>query len=460
MRERLFFEKVETLLSLIRQGVIPLNEEECRIRLNSFFDQGIHPIHHSSIFNETYHPHYRIVDQESLFEVQTMENRVFVKDHVFKGIEKNPSLLGFGCMRFPLLSPDRPDIDEVLAERMLDEAYARGVTYFDTAYIYHRGMSETFVGRVLKKYPRDSFYLATKMPGWLAQSVEDVKRLFQEQLQKCQVEYFDFYLCHSLGKENYPIYQVPGVMDFLWEMKSQGKIRHLGFSFHDAPEVLEDIIHDQPWDFVQIQLNYLDWKFQNARKQYQIIEKSGIPCIVMEPVRGGLLANLCEESRAIFQKAAPEASIASWAIRYAASKPNVMVVLSGMSTESQVQDNLKTMTDFHPITEADQRLIDKALRVFLGQTVIPCTACRYCMPCPHGLDIPHMFRVVNSYYLSKWKRPFVEEYEETPVEKRSENCVACGECMIHCPQKILIPDRMKEITTLYRQIKDELETKQ
>jgi len=388
-----------------------------------------------------------------------MTSKVFAKETPFQGIEQNPSLLGFGCMRFPTLSPDKPDIDEVLAEKMIDEAMAGGVTYFDTAYIYHRGMSETFIGKVLKKYPRDAFFLATKMPGWLVKSLEDVQRIFAEQLRKCQVDYFDYYLCHALGTENYQAYKIPGVMDFLWEMKAQGKIRHLGFSFHDAPEVLDEIIVDQPWDFVQIQMNYLDWKFQNAQKQYQTIEKAGIPCIVMEPVRGGLLATLCEESRDIFLHADPHASIASWAIRYAASKPNVIVVLSGMSTEAQVLDNLRTMTDFHPLSPAEQRVIERALQAFLAKTAIPCTACRYCMPCPHGVDIPQMFRVVNSYYLSKWKRSFVEEMEETEAGKRSDHCVACGECLSHCPQKIAIPDRMKEITALYRQIKTELETK-
>jgi predicted aldo/keto reductase-like oxidoreductase len=388
-----------------------------------------------------------------------MKNQVFVKENKFKGIEKNPSLLGFGCMRFPTLYPGKPDIDEELAQKMIDYAYANGVTYYDTAYPYHRGMSETFIGKALKKYPRQSFFLASKMPGWLIHSKEDAERIFLEQLTKCQVEYFDFYLCHALGTEAFQAYRLPGVMDFLFRMKAEGKIRHLGFSFHDTPEVLVEIIHAFAWDFVQIQCNYLDWTFLNARKMYDIIEKYGVPCIVMEPVRGGLLASLCEESQSIFKAADPETSIASWAIRYVASKPNVMVVLSGMSNEEQTRDNIQTLSHFRPVTIADQKVISRALAVFLKSTMIPCTGCRYCLPCPHGVDIPLMFRFYNEFAISKHRRDFLEEYEGVLEDQRADRCVACGECMTHCPQKILIPEKLKEVSGLIVEIRKENEKK-
>lgn len=383
-----------------------------------------------------------------------MRNTVISKTNIFKGIDKNPSLLGFGCMRFPTLEKDKPDIDEVLAEKMIDYAYSHGVTYYDTAYPYHHGLSEQFIGKALKKYPRDSFFLASKMPSWLIRSQADAKRIFQEQLQKCQVEYFDFYLCHALSKDNYKPYQLPGVMDFLRQMKTEGKIRHLGFSFHDTPEVLAEILESQEWDFVQIQCNYLDWTLQNAQKQYELIEKKGIPCIIMEPVRGGTLATLCEESRTIFRNADPKSSIASWAIRYAASKPNAMVVLSGMSNEIQTKDNIRTMSNFRPIDEEDQAVIDQALAAFLSNRTIPCTGCRYCMPCPQGVDIPRMFALYNEYALSHYGDGFIESYEEE-TQYQSSHCIACGQCKKRCPQKIDISTRMNEITELYLELKRE-----
>ncbi|MCF7924291.1 MAG: aldo/keto reductase [Candidatus Izimaplasma sp.] len=357
-------------------------------------------------------------------------------------------------MRLPKIDSEKPDIDEKQAEEMIDYAYKHGVTYFDTAYPYHQGLSETFIGKALKKYPRDSFNLANKMPGWEVETVEDVKRIFNEQLEKCQVDYFDFYLCHALSKKNFEIYKKPGIMEFLQQMKAKGKIRHLGFSFHDTPEVLDEIIHSYKWDFVQLQLNYLDWDFQNAKKQYQIVKEYGVPIIVMEPVRGGTLANLSEESSKILKKAQPDKSIASWAIRYAASKENVMTVLSGMSNLEQTKDNVNTLTNFKPISKTEQETIEKALKVFLENNTIPCTSCKYCMPCPHGVDIPSVFKTYNKYAISKFAQAFIKEYEDLGKEKLAENCIACGECLDKCPQNIDIPKRMEEIDKIYNDLKN------
>jgi len=383
-----------------------------------------------------------------------MKDKVEVKSTKFKGIEQNPSLLGFGCMRFPTLFKDKPDIDEELAQKMIDYAYDHGVTYYDTAYPYHQGLSELFVGKALKKFPRESFYLASKMPSWLIKSKDDAVRIFNEQLGKCQVEYFDYYLCHALGEEQFKPYLLPGVMDFLYQMKSEGKIRHLGFSFHDTVEVLDKIIHTFEWDFVQLQLNYLDWSFLNAKKMYEIVEDYGVPCIVMEPVRGGTLANLCDESQKILKAAKPDKSIASWAIRYAASKPNVLVVLSGMSNMEHTTDNVDTMTNFEIVDEKDQKVIDQALEVFLESQTIPCTACGYCMPCPHGIDIPQNFKTYNRFAISKYKGSFIHEYEQLLNGSSADFCVSCGECLELCPQHIEIPDRMSEISNLIVELKN------
>jgi predicted aldo/keto reductase-like oxidoreductase len=360
-------------------------------------------------------------------------------------------------MRFPKVHPDKPDIDEELALKMIDEAYQSGVNYFDTAYPYHAKLSEKFVGKALKKYPRQSFYLATKMPGWEIKNVDDAKRIFNEQLENLQTDYFDYYLCHALSKKGFEIYKEPGIMDFLYQMKKEGKIKHLGFSFHDTPDVLNEIIHTYEWDFVQLQLNYLDWDFQDAKKQYEIVKNYDVPVIVMEPVRGGTLASLSEDAAKILKEAKPNKSIASWAIRYAASKEQVMVVLSGMSNLEQTRDNIQSLTDFEPVEEKDQMIIDQALELFLKNRTIPCTNCKYCMPCPEGVNIPKIFKIYNQYAINKHKRAFIHAYENLDDAEKANNCIACGICMQHCPQGIEIPERMDEIQELYNQLKTELD---
>ncbi|HHV31360.1 aldo/keto reductase [Caproiciproducens sp. LBM24188] len=375
------------------------------------------------------------------------------------------SLLGFGCMRLPKLQEDKQEIDYEKAQELIDYAYSHGVNYFDTAYPYHEGQSELFIGQALKKYPRESFYLADKMPSWQLNSLEDGKRIFAEQLKKCQVDYFDHYLCHSVGKsleEFIKRYETTGVLDYLREEKKNGRIRFLGFSFHGTPDVLEQIASRHEWDFAQIQLNYLDWNMQNAKKQYDILASCGIPCIVMEPVRGGSLCNLCDEAAGLLKAARPNDSFASWAIRFAASQPNVITVLSGMSAMDQVEDNVKTAADFTPITEEERAVLERVVAAILKTGTIPCTGCRYCMDCPAGVDIPKVFSVYNRCAstnclpislgkqsdFEKNRKDFLQAFEVVPEKNLPNHCVRCGQCMKHCPQSIEIPDRMHEIAAL------------
>jgi len=363
---------------------------------------------------------------------------------VFNNITFKPSLLGFGCMRLPKMFSDKEDIDYKAAGEMVDYAYKQGINYFDTAYIYHEGQSEEFIGHTLKKYPRESFYLADKMPGWEVKEKDDVDKIFDIQLQRCQVDYFDFYLCHSLSEQGFKVYEKYDIFNMLNEKKKNGQIRYLGFSFHDTPEVLEHIINQYPWDFVQIQLNYLDWERQDAKRQYEIIKAKGIPCIIMEPVRGGTLANLCDESNKVFKDYDQKSSIASWAIRYAASPPNVMTVLSGMSNLEQVKDNIETMNSFTALSEKEYKIINTAKDIYMAKTTIPCTGCRYCMDCPAGVDIPEMFQIYNEYLIGKYVPGYRAGYNALG-DKSAKSCIGCKKCMEHCPQKIDIAGKMREI---------------
>lgn len=363
----------------------------------------------------------------------------------YRDTDVKVSLLGMGCMRLPKVDPEKEDIDYEKAQEIIDYAYANGVNYFDTAYGYHGGQSELFVGQALKKYPRESFFLASKMPIWCVKEKGDVERIFNEQLQRCQTDYFDFYLFHSQNAANFQKCQEFGVYEFLSQMKAEGKIRRLGFSFHDTPEVLRHICDTYPWDFAQIQLNYLDWEMQDAKTQYQILNDREIPVIVMEPVRGGALASPCEAADILFREERPDKSVASWAIRFAASLPGVLTVLSGMSNMEQVRDNVDTMTRFEPLTGREREVIDEALEAYRKKDTVPCTGCRYCMDCPFGVDIPKMFSLYNHYVLDRDGEDYLEAYEAQPESQRADQCQACGACMEKCPQHIRIPDQMVTI---------------
>lgn len=366
-----------------------------------------------------------------------MERRTFEK------IGEAPSLLGFGCMRFPLTADGK--IDEKEAEKMLDTAIEAGVTYIDTAYPYHNGDSEPFVGRVLKKYDRKDFYLATKLPVWKLEKKEDTAQVFEEQLGRLDVDYVDFYLLHALDKERWQQVKDMEILPYLEEMKKQGKIRFLGFSFHDDYEVFEEILTSHNWDFCQIQYNYVDTEIQAGDRGYALTEKLGVPLVIMEPIKGGSLAALPEEVAAPFKAARPDASISSWALRWIASKPNVHVVLSGMSTLEQVKDNLATFCDFEPLSDEEQEIVKGVAKAIKARTKNGCTGCAYCMPCPHGVNIPRNFRIWNDYSMYGNEQAARNAYYvNLPEAERADKCKGCGKCEQVCPQSLSIRENLKQ----------------
>ncbi len=348
------------------------------------------------------------------------------------------SLLGFGCMRFPTLEDGR--IDEKRTECMLDEAMAAGVNYYDTAYPYHGGESERVVGKLMKKYDRASFYLATKLPVWLVNTKEDVTRYFEEQLAKLQTDYIDFYLLHALGKDGWKKVRDIGVLDVVEEFQRQGRIRHLGFSFHDDYACFEEILRYRKWDFCQIQYNYMDTEEQAGDRGYALTEDLDVPLVIMEPVKGGSLAKLPEEVEQTYRELKPDASTASFALRWVGSHPNVKVVLSGMSSEEQVRDNLHTFGNFEPLTDKEQTCIEEAVKTLKSRVMNGCTGCRYCMPCPFGVNIPETFKLWNTYHMYQNYGAVSWGWEGMKAEQKPEACKKCGKCEQACPQKLSIRD--------------------
>ncbi|MBR5658118.1 MAG: aldo/keto reductase [Lachnospiraceae bacterium] len=366
-----------------------------------------------------------------------MEKRRFEK----LGIDV--SLLGFGCMRLPVSGDGK--IDRPMAQAMLDKAIAAGVNYIDTAYPYHGGESELFVGEALKKYPRDSFYLATKLPVWFVNTVEDVDKYFNEQLAKLQVDHFDFYLMHAMNRGSWRKMVEIGCVKRLEELKAEGKIRFLGFSFHDSYEAFEEIINYRDWDFCQIQLNYMDIDEQAGMKGYKLAEEKGVPLTIMEPIKGGSLAKFSDDIMEVFEEVRPGKSAASFALRYVATLPNILTVLSGMSTMEQVEDNLDTFTDFVPMEEKEYEAIDTIKKIMNSRIQNGCTGCRYCMPCPFGVDIPGNFSVWNRYHMYqnydvvKWQWEGMERDGKT-----AKSCKECGKCEKSCPQLLRIREDLKK----------------
>ena len=371
-----------------------------------------------------------------------MEKRIFCGDET--------SLLGFGCMRFP--KTETGEIDEPKAEAMLDRAYRNGVRYFDTAYPYHEGKSEPFVGRALAKYPRESFLLATKLPMWAVQSREDAERIFHEQLSRLGVEYVDFYLFHALRRETWENGVVGlNLIPMFEEYQRKGLIRHLGFSFHDTYEVFSDILHYRKWDFCQIQYNYMDTDRNPGDAGYKLAEELGVPLVVMEPIRGGLLANFPEEVKAMFRRVNPDRNLADWALSWVGTHRNVKTILSGMTEPEQVEDNLRIFGNFKPLTDEEMDAVEGIVKEIKARVVNPCTGCRYCLPCPFGVEIPRVFNAMNQYSIFGSNKAGYKRQAEGGREKKggADLCRACGACLSKCPQHINIPSDIRKAISLF-----------
>lgn len=354
------------------------------------------------------------------------------------------SLLGFGCMRFPTNQDGKIDEEQALA--MIDQAYQAGVNYYDTAYPYHGGASEPFVGKALDRYPRDSYYLATKLPIWEVKTIEDVERIFNTQLERLHKDYVDFYLLHALNKDRWKLVKELHILDYCEQLREEGKIRYIGFSFHDDYEAFEEIITSYAWDFCQIQLNYMDKDTQATTKGVELAEKLGVPMVIMEPVKGGSLANLPDDITAMFREERPNASTSSWALRYVGSFDNVKVILSGMSELSHVDDNLATFTNFEKLTEKEQQIVENVAKALRSRVQNGCTACKYCMPCPAGVNIPGSFGVWNEYHVYGNVKDTVWCWtQEIPEEAKPKNCIKCGKCEKVCPQKISIREDLVRV---------------
>lgn len=360
-------------------------------------------------------------------------------------LEIIPSLLGYGCMRFPTFEDGT--IDEEKAMAMVDRAFEGGVNYYDTAYFYHGGRSEDFVYRALSGRPREDYYLTSKLPTVMVHSLEDAKRIFEEQMERLRQDRLDFYFFHNLNGKRWRAMVEMGVLDWYLELQRQGAFRYTGFSFHGTYGEFQEILTARKWDCCQIQLNYMDTEEQAGLEGYRLTEKLGVPLIIMEPVKGGALANPPEEAAGLLEAAKPGASPASWALRWAASLPNVMTVLSGMSTMEQVEDNLSTFSPFHPLDQREQSAVKGAAEAFRRRMRNGCTGCRYCMPCPSGVNIPGNFKLWNEWAMYGDRTRSRTKWREVAEERRPERCVSCGACEEQCPQKIPIREdlvRMRE----------------
>lgn len=361
----------------------------------------------------------------------------------FKG--KQLSLLGFGTMRLPV--DDHKAIDQNQVEAMVDYAMAHGVNYFDTACPYHDGLSEISIGKALKKYSRESWYLADKFPGHQISASYDPKACFEEQLEKCGVEYFDFYLLHNVYEKSIDTYLDPRwhILPYFLEQKRLGRIKHLGFSTHGRVELMEkflDICGDE-MEFCQIQLNYLDWTLQDAKAKVELLNARGIPIWVMEPVRGGKLCRLPKEDEKTLRALRPEEGIPAWGFRFLQSIPAVKMILSGMSNMAQMQDNITTFEERRNLSRRElDALLDIAEHL---KDSVPCTACRYCAPhCPRGLDIPMLLATYNELRVERALNIGMR-MEALPVGKRPSDCIGCGLCARMCPQNIAIPTELKNL---------------
>ena len=361
------------------------------------------------------------------------------------------SALGMGAMRLPTINGDDAVIDQETTKRMVDYAMEHGVNYYDTAWGYHGGQSEIVLGKALSDYPRDRFYLADKFPGYDLSNMDKVEEIFEEQLKKCGVEYFDFYLFHNVCEMNIDAYldESYGIFSYLIKQKQNGRIRHLGFSAHGNYDVIKRFLeaYGKDMEFCQLQLNYVDWTFQDAKKKVDLLNEYQIPIWVMEPLRGGSLASLKEEDAQKLQQLRPDETIPAWAFRFLQSIPNVTVILSGMSNEEQMMQNIRTFETDAPLNEQEEQTLLGIADSMVKKIVLPCTACHYCVShCPMGLDIPSLLSLYNEHSFTNGGFIAPMALAAIPEDKRPSACIGCRSCEAVCPQQIKISEAMVDFT--------------
>ena len=367
----------------------------------------------------------------------------------FQGL--NLSALGMGAMRLPVLDGDDARVDKPQAMRMVAYAMEHGVNYYDTAWGYHNGNSELVMGEALKPYPRESFYLADKFPGYDLANMDKVEEIFEKQLEKCGVEYFDFYLFHNVCEMNIDAYldESHGIHSYLMKQKKAGRIRHLGFSAHGGLAVMERFLdaYGKDMEFCQIQLNYVDWSFQDAKGKVELLRRHNIPVWVMEPLRGGRLAKLTPAQAEKLTALRPEESVAAWAFRFLQTIPGVTVVLSGMSDMDSLQENIRTYEEEKPLNQQEMAVLTGIVQEMVEQTVLPCTACHYCTShCPQGLDIPELIALYNEHCFTQGGFIAPMALASYSKEKLPSACIGCRSCEAVCPQQIKISEAMADFT--------------
>ena len=365
----------------------------------------------------------------------------------FKG--KRISLYGMGAMRLPVIDGDDSRIDGAATFEMVDYAMEHGVNYFDTAWGYHGGNSETVMGKALARHPRESYYLADKFPGYDLSNMDKVKEIFEEQLRKCGVDHFDFYLIHNVCELNIDAYLDPkhGIHDYLMEQRRNGRIAHLGFSVHGSYDVMKRFLdaYGKDMEFCQVQLNYVDWGFQDAKAKVELLRSMGIPCWVMEPVRGGRLANLSESEADVLKGMRPDEAPVAWAFRFLQSIPEVTVILSGASSMEQMRQNIAICEEDRPLDGKEMERLLALGRSMVDAKAAPCTACKYCLShCPKGIDIPRMIELYNEHVFTGGGFIAPMALAAVPQDRQPSACIGCGKCAEVCPQRIDIPGIMKD----------------